>query len=211
MMGDAFETLEEDFKELCDLMRRKIDGRLINAQGEERKKLCRELEKSSSDAQAVLTSLEAELQRAPAYERSTMRNKLTAHKRSLESINSRIQQVTHGSSDLDDMEAAHRAKLMQGTRSLQRASESVHRSRQIASETDEIGVNIIGELDRQGEVLEGTRDRLYETQGALDKSRNILRGMAVRVFTNKIIMVVIIIVELAILAGVVYLRFFRPK
>ena len=42
------------------------------------------------------------------------------------------------------MEAAHRAKLMQGTRSLQRASESVHRSRQIANETDEVGVNIIG-------------------------------------------------------------------
>ena len=45
---------------------------------------------------------------------------------------------------LQDMEAAHRAKLMQGTRSLQRASESVHRSRQIANETDEVGVNIIG-------------------------------------------------------------------
>ena len=43
-----------------------------------------------------------------------------------------------------DMEAAHRAKLMQGTRSLQRASESVNRSRQIAAETDEVGVNIIG-------------------------------------------------------------------
>lgn len=44
-----------------------------------------------------------------------------------------------------DMEAAHRSKLMQGTRSLQRASESVNRSRQIAAETDEVGVNIIGQ------------------------------------------------------------------
>lgn len=33
---------------------------------------------------------------------------------------------------------------MQGTRSLQRASDSVHRSRVIADETDEIGTNIIG-------------------------------------------------------------------
>ena len=30
-----------------------------------------------------------------------MRNKLAGHKRSLESINTRIQQVTRGSSDLD--------------------------------------------------------------------------------------------------------------
>jgi len=46
---------------------------------------------------------------------------------------------------IQDMEAAHRAKMMQGTRALQRASDSVHRSRQIAEETDEIGTNIVGE------------------------------------------------------------------
>ena len=32
-MGDNFDTLEEDYKEICDLMRRKIDGRLASAYG----------------------------------------------------------------------------------------------------------------------------------------------------------------------------------
>lgn len=32
-MGDNFDTLEEDYKEICDLMRRKIDGRLASAHG----------------------------------------------------------------------------------------------------------------------------------------------------------------------------------
>ena len=32
-MGDAFDTLEEDFNDICDLMRRKVDGRLASSHG----------------------------------------------------------------------------------------------------------------------------------------------------------------------------------
>ncbi|KAF6022212.1 VTI1B [Bugula neritina] len=211
MMGDRFDTLEEDFKNDVDLMRRKLDRVGRHAQGEEQKKLLRELDRSRESAQSLLRSMEAEIQRAPAYERSNFRSRLASLKRELDSTTAQVEQATRSISDLDDMEAAHRAKMMQGTRALQRASDSVHRSRQIAEETDEIGTNIVGELGRQGEALERTRDRLHETQSALDKSKSILRGMAFRVVTNKIIMVLIILVELAILAGVIYIKFIKPK
>lgn len=58
------------------------------------------------------------------------------------------------------MEAAQRSRLLQGTRALERASASVHRSRQIAEETDEVATETLGELGRQGEALERTRDKV---------------------------------------------------
>lgn len=58
------------------------------------------------------------------------------------------------------MEATQRNQLIQGTQSLNRASESIARSHQIAAETDEIGTDILGELGRQRDVLTRTKDRV---------------------------------------------------
>ena len=58
------------------------------------------------------------------------------------------------------MEASQRARLVQGTQSLNRATESIARSHQVAAETDEIGTEILGELGRQRDVLVRTKDRV---------------------------------------------------
>lgn len=58
------------------------------------------------------------------------------------------------------MAASQRNKLYQGTQSLNRATDSIARSHQIAAETDEIGVEIIDELGRQRETLHRTKDRV---------------------------------------------------
>lgn len=56
--------------------------------------------------------------------------------------------------------------LLQGTDSLNRASQSIERSHRIAAETDQIGTDIIEELGEQREQLERTRSRVSrETVG----------------------------------------------
>ena len=50
--------------------------------------------------------------------------------------------------------------LLQGTESLNRASQSIERSHQIAAETDQIGTDIIEELGEQREQLERTKGRV---------------------------------------------------
>ncbi|RMC00458.1 hypothetical protein DUI87_23068 [Hirundo rustica rustica] len=106
---------------------------------------------------------------------------------------------------------SQRVLLLQGTDSLNRASESIERSHRIAAETDQIGTDIIEELGEQREQLERTKSRLVNTSENLSKSRKILRSMSRRVTTNKLLLSIIIILELAILGGVVYLKFFRKK
>ena len=73
------------------------------------------------------------------------------------------------------------------------------------------GNEIITDLGSQRESLERTRARLAESDVELGRSRKILRKMYVNVFSNKIILIVIIVIEILILCGVVYWKYLRKK
>jgi hypothetical protein len=53
-----------------------------------------------------------------------------------------------------------RALLLQGTESLNRATQSIERSHRIATETDQIGSEIIEDLGEQRDQLERTKNRV---------------------------------------------------
>ena len=71
------------------------------------------------------------------------------------------------------------------------------------------GNEIIHDLGSQRETLERTRARLVETDLELSRSRRILKKMYVNVFSNKIILIVIILIEIGILSGVIYWKYGR--
>uniref|UniRef100_A0A8D3ACD5 Vesicle transport through interaction with t-SNAREs 1B n=1 Tax=Scophthalmus maximus TaxID=52904 RepID=A0A8D3ACD5_SCOMX len=104
---------------------------------------------------------------------------------------------------------SQRSLLLQGTESLNNASQSIERSQRIASETERIGTDVIEELGEQREQLDRARNRLVNTGENLSRSRKILRAMSRRLMTNKLLLSVIILMELAILGAVIYLKFFR--
>ena len=106
------------------------------------------------------------------------------------------------------LETQQRSLLLQGTQALSRGSESLARTQQIAAETDAIGNDILEDLTEQREQLTRVQTRVHETDATLKRSAKTIRTMGRRVVTNKLILVVIIILEIAILAGVVYWKFF---
>ena len=68
---------------------------------------------------------------------------------------------------------------------------------------------IITDLGAQRETLERTRARLGEAGEDLSRSRRVLRRMYTGVVSNKIILIVIILVEIGILAGVTYWKYIK--
>lgn len=108
--------------------------------------------------------------------------------------------------ELDPVEASQRVRLIQTQDVLNRTSDSIGRTQRVAAETDEIGNEIISELGQQREALIRTKERLTDTDANLSKSRKILRSMYRRVMTNKLILGIIILIELAILAAVLYIK-----
>lgn len=98
--------------------------------------------------------------------------------------------------------------VRQGTAVLERTSQSLYRTTQVALESEEIGTGVIQELSQQREVLVRTRDRLTETDAELGRSRRILKSMSRVAMTNKLVLIVIIMLEICILTGLVYYKFF---
>lgn len=68
---------------------------------------------------------------------------------------------------------------------------------------------MINELSEQRESLLRSHRRLESANDGLSKSAAVLRAMQRNVFCNKLVLILIIILEVSILSGLVFLKFFR--
>ncbi|XP_060938590.1 vesicle transport through interaction with t-SNAREs homolog 1B [Limanda limanda] len=226
MSSEEFEKLHEIFSSMFEELKL-IPDRAARSQGEERKRLVRTFDERHGEAEEVLQGMEEELRGAPTSYRNGMSTKLRLYRRDLGKLQrdmknsapgfgSSAQPVGGGHQGIysaENQQSTHlqsqRTLLLQGTECLNNASQSIERSQRIAVETENIGADIIEELGEQREQLDRTRSRLVTTGENLSRSRKILRAMSRRLMTNKLLLSVIIIMELAILGAVVYLKFFR--
>lgn len=97
--------------------------------------------------------------------------------------------------------------LMDSRAAIQRSNQSVLKSQAIAIETEQIGTEVITELGDQRETLLRAKSRLTETDQELDRSKKILITMKKRIFTNKFILIIIIIFEIIVLLCLIYIKF----
>ncbi|XP_077394681.1 vesicle transport through interaction with t-SNAREs homolog 1B [Festucalex cinctus] len=220
MSSEEFEKLHEIYRSLYEELKL-MPERLLRSHGEEKKSLLRAFEERKGEAEEILQGMEEELRDAPPSFRNTMRTKLRLYQRDLAKLQRDAKNSTmplsdgsHGSiyssqNQQSTRVQSQRALLLQGTESLNNASQSIERSQRLAAETEHIGTDIIEELGGQREQLDRTRDRLVNTGENLSRSRKILRSMSRRLMTNKLLLAVIILMELAILGAVVYLKFFH--
>ncbi|NXY48335.1 VTI1B protein, partial [Ceuthmochares aereus] len=224
--SEHLERLHEIFRGLHGELRG-VPERLRGGAAEEKKKLLREFDEKQREANETLREMEEELKYAPLPFRNQMMSKIRAYRRDLSMFQREMRStdlglgpgnqgnIKYGIFSTENEQSTNlqsqRVLLLQGTDSLNRASQSIERSHRIAAETDQIGTDIIEELGEQREQLERTKSRLVNTSENLSKSRKILRSMSRRVITNKLLLSMIIILELAILGGVVYYKFFRSR
>lgn len=110
-----------------------------------------------------------------------------------------------------DWEAEQRQTLLSSRTALERASQSVSRSQTVAAETEQIGREVVAELGGQRETLLRAKRRLSETDQELDSSRKIMRLITRGVLTNKIALILIIVMEVVILGLIIYLKYFGMK
>lgn len=217
--------MHEIYRSLYDELKL-IPDRAVKCHGEERKRLVRTFDERHGEAEEVVQEMEQELRTAPSSFRNAMSTKLRLYRRDLGKLQRDMRNADpgfgspsqpverhHGFYSSQNEHSTHlqsqRALLLQGTEALNNASQSIERSQRIATETEQVGTEIIEELGEQREQLDRTRDRLANTGENLSRSRKILRSMSRRLMTNKLLLAVIILMELAILGAVIYLKFFR--
>ncbi|XP_027699568.1 vesicle transport through interaction with t-SNAREs homolog 1B [Vombatus ursinus] len=225
--SEPFEKLHEIFRGLYDDLRG-VPDRLLGTGGtEEKKKLIRDFDEKQQEANETLAEMEEELRYAPLSFRNPMMAKLRSYRRDLTKLQREVRSTPltvppgargdsrYGAYAIENEHMnrlqSQRVLLLQGTDSLNRATQSIERSHRIATETDQIGSEIIEELGDQRDQLERTKSRLVNTNENLSRSRKILRSMSRKVATNKLLLSMIILLELVILGGLVYYKFFRKQ
>ncbi|KAJ3612963.1 hypothetical protein NHX12_019220 [Muraenolepis orangiensis] len=226
MSSEELEKLQEVYSSLYEELRLMPRGAL-RSQGEEKKRLQRAFDERHGEAEEVLQSMDAELRTAPAAYKNAMSTKVRLHRRDLGKLQREMassdlglgpaarpadgghQGIYSAQNQQSTYQQSQRSLLLQGHESLASASQSIERSQRIATETDQIGADIIEELGGQREQLDHARTRLENTGEHLSRSRKILRAMSRRLMTNKLLLAIIILMELAVLGAVVYLKFFR--
>uniref|UniRef100_A0A2K6KE72 Vesicle transport through interaction with t-SNAREs homolog 1B n=1 Tax=Rhinopithecus bieti TaxID=61621 RepID=A0A2K6KE72_RHIBE len=216
--SEHLEKLHEIFRGLHEDLQG-VPERLLGTAGtEEKKKLIRDFDEKQQEANETLAEMEEELRYAPLSFRNPMMSKLRNYWKDLAKLHREVRStpLTATPGGRGDMKygiyalenehmnrlQSQRAMLLQGTESLNRATQSIE-------QTDQIGSEIIKELGEQRDKLERTKSRLVNTSENLSKSRKILRSMSSKVTTNKLLLSIIILLELAILGGLVYYKFFR--
>ncbi|GLG94731.1 Uncharacterized protein GBIM_01872 [Gryllus bimaculatus] len=102
-----------------------------------------------------------------------------------------------------------RRTVLDSHAALGRMQQSIANSHRVAIETEEIGTEVVSELEQQRETLLRSKQRLENTSDVLDHSRSVMRKMTWNVLTNKLILILIIILEIGILSCTVYLKFFK--
>lgn len=226
MSSEKFETLDEDVQVLLDILQKKLETRLEQCFGQEKKQTIAEIERGIDEAKQAIFDMEVEARAAPGPFRMDMLARTRAHQETISKFallikSSKQTEMATASSrgallenrppgyyHNREIDEALQSTVRQGTTMLERTSQSLYRTTQVALESEQIGTGVVQELSQQREVLVRTRDRLAETDQELSRSRRILRSMSRVALTNKLVLIVIIILELGILAGLVYYKFF---
>ncbi|XP_069773186.1 vesicle transport through interaction with t-SNAREs homolog 1B [Narcine bancroftii] len=223
MSSEELEKLHEEYVGHYEELRRQCE-RVTGCSGEQKKRFLREIDEKVEEANEILDGMEKEMRNAPTSYRNQMNVKIQSYRKDIRKLqrDTRNSEAGHRAhrdfkhakhhaerSEQSNHLASQRALLLQGTDSLNRTSKSIDRSCRIAAETDQIGSEIIEELGEQREQLERSKDRLINTGENLSRSRKILRSMSRRIVTNKLLLGIIILVEVAILGTVVYFKFFH--
>uniref|UniRef100_A0A670I0G2 Vesicle transport through interaction with t-SNAREs 1B n=1 Tax=Podarcis muralis TaxID=64176 RepID=A0A670I0G2_PODMU len=209
--SEHLERLHEIFRGLHGELRGAPERLRGSSAVEEKKKLIREFDEKQKEANETLREMEEELKYAPMSFHNQMMAKIRTYRRELAMFQRKMKSTDLGVVPGGHGEPKFGIYATENEQSTQLQSQRVlliERSHQIAAETDQVGTEIIEVLGEQREQLDRTKGRLVNTNENLSKSRKILRAMSRKVMTNKLLLSFIIILELVILGGVVYYKFF---
>ncbi|XP_015761740.1 PREDICTED: vesicle transport through interaction with t-SNAREs homolog 1A-like [Acropora digitifera] len=111
--------------------------------------------------------MELEVREVSGEEKAKLGHRLKAYKNEMK----RFQQ------DLVSNSLFQRTRLLDNTERLERTGNNLEEGYKICVETEQIGVDIMNNLQRDREVIERARDRTRQTDSTLSKSSRVLTGM----------------------------------
>lgn len=214
-MSADFQGYEQDYGVLTAEITNRI-GKIPKLSGEEKKQMVINVEKQLEEAKELLEQMDLEVREIPAQSRGMYSNRMRSYKQEMSKLEadfkrSRIAYSDEVRNELlgDDGNSSEsqRAHLLDNTERLERSSRRLEAGYQIAVETEQIGQNILENLNQDREKIQRARERLRETDTNLGKSSRILTGMLRRIIQNRLLVIVLGTIIVFTIALAIYFSF----
>ncbi|XP_034049153.1 vesicle transport through interaction with t-SNAREs homolog 1A isoform X1 [Thalassophryne amazonica] len=205
-MSSDFETYEQDFGNITAEVTNKI-GRIPKLSGEEKTQLVLNVDKQLEEVRELVEQMDLEVREIPIQSRAMYNSRLKSYKQEMEKLEkdfkrSRIAYSDEVRNELlgDDAGSSEnqliklreeRAHLLDNTERLERSTRRLEAGYQIAVETEQVGQEILSNLNTDREKIQRARERLRETDSNLGKSSRILTGMLRRIIQNRVLVFVL--------------------
>lgn len=206
MSSERYEVLQDDLEALLERTEASLAW-LSKKSGDtnEVKAGLSRCQRQLDEGRTFLSEMEREARSAPLQFRSEMLTKVRSFREAMANVQSDIrkrdmeinkEKYSRPFRDDDgDHEQSHdallRQQVLRGTSVLEKTSQSIQRSTQVAHETEEIGEEIMGDLTVQRETLERARTTLSEADAELSRSGRILKRMSRGTVYNKVVFLIL--------------------
>ncbi|GJN87347.1 hypothetical protein Rhopal_000296-T1 [Rhodotorula paludigena] len=216
MDSSVFAEYETDLVQLLKGVEDKLKGEAVTLRGDQRKSLFRRIERELEEADEIIEQMELEAQTADV-DKAELQGKLRTHKATLARHKQDLKSLAAGA-DRDDLLSvggssradhtaiemgradspsfsqaqAQRSQLLSASDKLADGQRRLEESQRLALETEDVGAGILRDLRGQRDVLEHTRDTLYEADGSIDRASGTLRKMVRRAYQQRAVTYAII-------------------
>jgi hypothetical protein len=191
--SELFSSYETDLKLVQADLAQKLE-QIPELSGEPRKAAISQAERAAEEADELIAQMRLEKQNIPSSVRPKVNIRFRNYEHDIDQAKRRLatladsrsalfgQRYTDDPSGPDGADAHYeqRQQLLSGTERLDRSTQRLRASQQLASETEAIGASTLADLHGQRETIQHAHDRLLESEGYVDRSIKTLRGMARR-------------------------------
>ncbi|KAF8259836.1 vesicle transport v-SNARE protein N-terminus-domain-containing protein [Lactarius quietus] len=210
-----FDSYEQDFQQILQSIREKLEGDGSDQRGEQKKAALRRVEMELDEADEMISQMEIEIQGIPQSIRPQYQSRIRASKADLARYK-KLSREMHAQASRADLFArtsspatsdepygsSDRARLLAGTTVLEDGSRRLQESQRIALETEEQGADILRSLVGQREQIENARNTLQTADTSIDRASGTLKKMIRRMYQQRVVTGIIILV-LVLLIGII--------
>jgi len=219
-MADLFDTYEEDFEELKKIVEERVRN-VPSLDGSKRESEIQQAESDIQELEQLVKSMNLSarnvgsnqnlISKIREYEGETSRLKTSLRKATMQ-IKASSDRNSLFTGGLSEKQLAgsldQRERLLSATERLERSNMELKAAMATAEQTVSVGIEVMGNLDTQRSTMYQIKEKLGNVNDNLSRAKRIMGTMARRVYTNRLIVGLIIFVLLLAICLIVYFKFF---
>jgi vesicle transport through interaction with t-SNAREs 1 len=171
-----------------------------------------EVESELSETEGYLRAMDVEHRTLGPSEKKDGQEKVQGYRLEYREMLQKFKTAKHNAESLALRGGGNesRAKLLQTNSRLDSSTAVLQNSRQLVSQTEEIGTGILTDMGNQREILLDADAKVQETRGFTAQAKGVLKMMSNRAYYHKLCIYAWIILLFAAICSILYFGFIAP-